>query len=201
MDGNAAFRRAMHIVSPIFLSYYLLPEDLRPGSGITRTSVTLLFLGTAACLEIARIALGIRLFGMRPYEGQRISAYAQGALGLALAFFLFGDLLGTRAAYLVVPVFLGMAWIDPLAALARRRSWPRSAVVGAYFVLFLATEYAMLGIRAWSWQFLFAVLATGSAMIVEGPKHRQLDDDLLMLVVPLAVLTAVVLIFQPPMLP
>ncbi len=201
MDGNAAFRRAMHIVSPIFLSYYLLPEDLRPGSGITRTSVVLLFLGTAACIEIARMALGIRLFGMRPYEGRRVSAYAQGALGLALAFFLFGNLLGTRAPYLVVPVFLGMAWIDPLAALARRRSWPRSAVVAAYFVLFLVTEYAMLGTRAWSWQFLFAVLATGSAMIVEGPKHAQLDDDLLMLVVPLAVLTAVVLIFQPPMLP
>src|SRR5439155_1493536 len=112
MDGNAAFRRAMHIVSPIFLSYYLLPEQL--GAGITRTSVTLLFLGTAACIEIARIALGA---------------------------------------------------------------------------------------RAWSWQFLFGVLATGSAMIVEGPKHAQLDDDLLMLVVPLTVLTLAVLIFQPPMLP
>src|SRR2546426_12920 len=108
MDGNAAFRRAMHIVSPVFLSFYLLPEDLRPGSGVTRTSVTLLF---------------------------------------------------------------------------------------------LATEYAMLGTRAWSWQFLFAVLATGSAMIVEGPKHAQLDDDLLMLVVPLAVLTAVVILFAPPVLP
>src|SRR2546430_12162288 len=35
----------------------------------------------------------------------------------------------------------------------------------------------MLGIRARSWRFLFAVLATGSAMIVEGPKHRVLDDD------------------------
>src|SRR2546427_1951978 len=113
MDGNAAFRRAMHIVSPVFLSFYLLPEDLRPGSGVTRTSVTLLFLGTAACIEIARIALGVRLFGMRPYEGQRVSAYAQGALGLGLALFLFGDLLGGRAPYFVVPVFLGMAWIDP----------------------------------------------------------------------------------------
>ena len=118
----------MHIVSPIFLSYYLLPEQL--GAGITRTSVTLLFLGTAACIEIARIALGIRLFGMRPYEGKRVSAYAQGALGLALAFFLFDHLLGTRAPYFVVPVFLGMAWIDPLAALARRRSSSSCACFG-----------------------------------------------------------------------
>ena len=120
---------------------------------------------------------------------------------MGLALFLFGDLLGTRAPYFVIPVFLGMAWIDPLAALARRRSWPRSTVIAAYFLLFLATEYAMLGTRSWSWQFLFAVLATGSAMIVEGPKHAQLDDDLLMLVVPLAVLTAVALLFAPPALP
>src|SRR3989442_6328806 len=126
MDGNAAFRRAMHIVSPVFLSFYLLPEDLRPGSGVTRTSVTLLFLGTAACIEIARIALGIRLFGMRPYEGKRVSAYAQGALGLVLAFFLFHHLLGTRAPYFVVPVFLRIASIEPPAALGPRRSWPHA---------------------------------------------------------------------------
>src|SRR5437016_1237367 len=188
MDGNAAFRRAMPIVTPVLLSYYLLPEDLRAGSGITRTSVTLLFLGTAACIEIARFALGIRLFGMRPYEGRRVSAYAQGALGLGLALFLFGDLLGTLAPYLVVPVFLGMAWIDPIAALARRRSWPRAGVVAAYFVLFLATEYAMLGGRAWSWQFLFAMLATGSAISVEGPNHAMFDDAALQLVVPRSVL-------------
>src|SRR5712691_8677144 len=146
MDRSSAFRRFFHIISPVFMGYYLLPEELGgPNTHIRLMAVTLLFLGTAACVEIARIALGIRLFGMRPYEGQRVSAYAQGALGLALAFFLFGNLLGTRAPYLVVPVFLGMAWIDPLAALARRRSWPRAAVVTAYFVLFLATEYAMLG--------------------------------------------------------
>src|SRR5207245_10728117 len=101
----------------------------------------------------------------------------------------------------VVPGSLAMAWIDTRVALARRRSWLRAAVVAAYFVLSLASEDAMLGSRAWSWQFLFAVVATGSAMIVEGPKHAQLDDDLLMLVVPLTVLTLALLIFQPPMLP
>src|SRR3989475_5021971 len=174
MDGHAAFRRAMHIVSPVFLSYYLLPEDLRPGSGVTRTSVTLLFLGTAACVEIARIALGIRLFGMRPYEGQRVSAYAQGALGLGIALFLIRD------PTIVIPVFLGMAWIDPLAAAARKNQWPRALVVAAYFGLFIATEFAMTGTTNTGWVFIAAVLATTSAMLVEGPKIPQLDDDLLM---------------------
>jgi len=37
--------------------------------------------------------------------------------------------------------------------------------------------------------FFAAVLATTSAMLVEGPKIPQLDDDLLMQVVPMALLT------------
>lgn len=190
MDGSSAFRRVFHIASPIFLSYYLLPEPL--GGGITRTSVTLLFLGTAACVEIARIALGIKLFGMRPYEGQRVSAYAQGALGLAFGLFLIKD------PNIVVPVFVCMAWIDPLAAEARRNSWPRAGVIAAYFSLFLATEYVMSGIQSFDWQFILAVFATGAAMIVEGPKIPQIDDDLLMQIVPMTVLVAVVTIFRPP---
>lgn len=193
MDVGSAFRRAFHVISPIFLAYYLIPEQL--AGGITRTVVTFLFLGTAACVEIARIALGVRLFGMRRYEGQRVSAYAQGALGLAVG------LLVVRDPTIVVPVFLGMAWIDPFAAFARRRGWPRTGVVAAYFVLFLMTEYVMSGVQPSSWQFLAAVLATSVAMFVEGPKVPQLDDDLLMLVVPMAVLSVAAAILRPTGLP
>src|SRR5947208_6464260 len=80
MDRHAVFRRSFHIISPIFLGYYLLPDSL--GGGITRTALSVVFVGTALCIEIARIALNIRLLGLRPYEGQRVSAYAQGLLGL-----------------------------------------------------------------------------------------------------------------------
>ena len=131
MDRNAVFRRTFHVVSPVFLGYYLLPESL--GGGITRTALSFLFVGTALCIEIARIALGIRILGMRPYEGQRVSAYAQGLLGLAFGLFVIRD------PRIVVPVFLGMAWIDPLAALCRRRGWSRITPTTAYFGLFLST--------------------------------------------------------------
>jgi hypothetical protein len=183
MDVNSAFRRAFHVISPVFLAYYLLPDTL--ADGITRTGVTLLFVGTAACIEIARIALGVPLVGLRPYEGQRVSAYFQGLVGLTAGFFLVRD------PAIVVPVFLGMAWIDPLAALARKKNWPRVLVVAAYFGLFLGTEIVMNAVPGLGWQFSFAILATAAAMIVEGPKLRQLDDDLLMLVVPMGVLWAV----------
>src|SRR5438309_11758172 len=101
MDVSSTFRRAFHLISPVFMAYYRLPEEL--GGGITRTSVTLLFLGTAACIEVSRIALGLRMFGMLTYEEQRGSAYAQGALALACG------LVVIRVARVVLPAFVGLA--------------------------------------------------------------------------------------------
>src|SRR5438309_9740823 len=117
MDVSSTFRRAFHLISPVFMAYYLLPEEL--GGGITRTSVTLLFLGTSACIEVARIALGLRMFGMRTYEEQSVSAYADGALGLAVGLFVIRD------PRIVIAGFVGMEWIDLLTGLCRRRGWNR----------------------------------------------------------------------------
>jgi len=178
MDGSSAFRRAVHIVSPIFLAYFLIPEPL-PG-GITRTALTLLFLGTAACIEIARMALGIPLLGLRPYEGQRVSAYAQGALGLAFGLFVIRD------PRIVIPVFIGMAWIDPLAGLCRRQGWNRVIPTAAYFALFLGTVLLMHSFAVQN-ALLFSAAGTAAAILVEGPKHVQIDDDLLMQVFPMLV--------------
>jgi len=179
MDSASMFRRAFHLASPIFLGYYLLPENL--GGGITRTAVALLVFGVAMCVEIARIALGINLFGMRAYEGQRVSAYAQGAVGLAIGLFL------VQEANLVVPVVLGMAWIDPLAAFVRKRRQSIVIPALAYFGLFLGTETVMDAFP-WPTRFALAALATIAATAVEGPRLPQVDDDFLMQVVPLAVL-------------
>ncbi len=179
MDRAATFRRAFHIASPIFLSYYILPDTI--AGNITKLSLAILFIGTAGCIEIARIALGIRLFGMRPYEGQRVSAYAQGLLGLTVGIFLVRD------PRIVVPVFLGMAWIDPLAAYGRKRRWSLAIPAIAYFGLFLASGYGLGLIRGLG-LVVFAGLATLCAVAVEGPLIPQVDDDLLMQLVPYAVL-------------
>src|SRR5256884_9232440 len=135
MDRHAVFRRSFHIISPIFLGYYLLPESL--GGGITRTALSVVFVGTALCIEVARIALNIRLLGLRPYEGQRVSAYAQGLLGLAFGLFVIRD------PRIVVPVVLGMAWIDPLAALCRKSGWARGVPTAGDLALFLGTAPVM----------------------------------------------------------
>jgi hypothetical protein len=179
MDRSATFRRIFHVLSPAFLAYYLIPENVTPN--ITRLSLTILFVGTAGCIEIARIALGIRLFGMRPYEGQRVSAYAQGLLGLVIGIFLFPEVI-------VVPVFFGMAWIDPLRSLCRKWKWPVVLPIAAYAILFFAAQSLVGGIPSWTARIVFAAVATTVAMSVEGPRIPQVDDDLMMQILPLAAL-------------
>ncbi len=181
MDRGAIFRRAFHIASPVFLSYFILPDYVTPN--ITRLSLAVLFIGTASCIEIARIALGIRLFGMRPYEGQRVSAYAQGLLGLAFGIFVIQD------PRIVVPVFFGMAWIDPLAAFCRKRAQSPLLPVAGYFVTFAAISLLLESFSPW-YTILYGAAATCLAMLVEGPRIPQVDDDLLMQVVPMVVLFA-----------
>src|SRR5438046_2701687 len=169
MDRHAVFRRSFHIISPIFLGYYLLPESL--GGGITRTALSVVFVGTALCIEIARIALNIRLLGLRPYEGQRVSAYAQGLLGLAFGLFVIRD------PRIVVPVFLGMAWVDPLAALCRRRGWPRFVPTAAYLVLFLSTVFLMKSFAIPN-ALLFSVAAPAAAWALANPKLTHTEPAL-----------------------
>ena len=183
MDGPTLFRRAFHVASPLFLAYYILPDPL--GRDIPRMSAALLFLGTAGCVEIARIALGVKLFGMRRYEGNRVSAYAQGMLGLAFGLFVIRD------PRIVVPVFLGMAWVDPLSAYCRKSGRSRVIPAWAYFLLFLGTVILMNGFLPPD-AVLVSAVATVAAILVEGPKIPQVDDDLLMQVVPMTVLFVLV---------
>ncbi len=192
MDHSALFRRIFHIASPAFLAYYLIPETVTPN--ITRLGLAILFVGTAGCIEIARIALGLRLFGMRPYEGQRVSAYAQGLLGLVTGILLFPEVI-------VVPVFLGMAWIDPLRSWCRKRRWPVVLPIAAYAVLFFATQTLMGSVPSVLTRVAYAVVATTVAMSVEGPRIPQVDDDLMMQVLPMAALLVTMALLPPAGLP
>lgn len=188
MDRSATFRRIFHVASPAFLGYYLIPESITPN--ITRLSLAILFIGTAGCIEIARIALGIRLFGMRPYEGQRVSAYAQGLLGLVIGIFVVPLFVSPErlAESIVVPVFFGMAWIDPLRSLCRKKRWPVALPIAAYAALFFSTLSLVGDVPSVTARVVYTATATVVAMSVEGPRIPQVDDDLMMQILPIAAL-------------
>ncbi len=201
MDRSAIFRRIFHVASPAFLAYYLIPENVT--SNITRLSLAILFIGTAGCIEIARIALGLRLFGMRPYEGQRVSAYAQGLLGLTIGIFLVPVFVSPPrlAESVVVPVFFGMAWIDPLRSICRKKQWPVILPIGAYALLFFVAQSLVGAVPSWTAQLVYTATATVVAMSVEGPRIPQVDDDLMMQILPMAALVVMIALIAPTGLP
>ncbi len=201
MDRSATFRRIFHVASPAFLAYYLIPENVT--SNITRLSLAILFIGTAGCIEIARIALGLRLFGMRPYEGQRVSAYAQGLLGLTVGIFLVPIFVSPDrlAESVVVPVFFGMAWIDPLRSICRKKRWPVVLPIGAYALLFFVAQSLVGAVPSWTAQLVYTATATVVAMSVEGPRIPQVDDDLMMQILPMAALVVMIALIAPTGLP
>ena len=185
------FRRAFHLASPVFLVYYWIPECVtRPGltaaqcpaaGGITREGLMLLVLGAALCIEVARIALRIPVFGMRGYEAQQVSAYAWGTVGLALGFLLFPPVL-------VIPAFCGMAWIDPLCAWARKNErypWLPGIAYAAVFASLLAVVGGVPPLEI----VVLTAVATPVAIYAEHVDIKQVDDDFLMTIAPLAAAT------------
>ena len=176
------FRRLFHLASPVFLLYYWIPRDLgNPATGLTREALLVLAVGTVLAVDIGRLALRIPVFGLRKYEAGRMSAYAWGTIGLGLALAFFPP-------PLVIPVFCGMAWVDPLAAWSRktgRYPWvpaPAYALTVA-FLLAAIGGFDPLEILA------LTAIATPVALLAEYPDIRVVDDDFTMTIVPLLALT------------
>ena len=192
VDRSTLIRRGFHLTSPLWLIWYWMPQD--SWIGVRKEAVLVSILCVALVIEAARLLTGRRILGFRADESERISSYAWGSLGLAFGLFFFpGEI--------VIVTFWGMAWIDPLCALARKKGWYRGIPILAYAALFLAVEAAMepfLAVSyAWSTRVLFAVLATATAIPLEGRKVPQLDDDFLMLIVPMVVLAFAAWILAP----
>ena len=177
------FRRLFHLASPVFLLYYWVPETFG-STRITRQALLLLIAGTVLAVDVIRLALRIPVFGLRKYEAGRPSAYAWGTIGLALGFAFFPW-------FLVIPVFCGMAWIDPLCAWARRTGrypWLPTiahALVFAFLSTAVQSGLTLLQVAA------LTAIATPVALLAEYPDIRIVDDDFLMTIVPLIVLQLV----------
>lgn len=180
-DTGAIIRRLVHLSTPIFLAYYFLPSPLWNG-GPTRELGLLTFLACVLIFEALRLWRGFRVLGMREYEGGQISAAAWAAMALTFAFLLFPFEYSA-------PVIAGMAWVDPLIYHVRKTKWypylPFAAHISIMMVgLALLTTFTP-GI------ILAGAVASVLAIAAESFKTKYVDDDFLMIVVPLLGLGAV----------
>lgn len=182
MDYGHLFRRAFHLCAPLILVYYVLPDRLL---GISKEALLLLGLFGLLVLEAVRLFTGRIFFGLREYEKGQISAFAWAGIGVTIAFLFF-------PMPFVVCSVVGLGWTDPLIGEMRKRKMMRyypATPLAVYFLiavacLFVFSEISMIQV------FILGFVCSVAAISVEKPK-LPIDDDFLMLVVPLIVLTLV----------
>ena len=181
MDKDHLFRRLFHFCAPLILLYYIVPDIFL---GLQKFWWVLIVLAALLILEAIRLASGRVFFGLREYEKGQLSAYAWAGIGITLGFAFFQPMF-------VACVVFGIGWVDPLIGEMRKRKkmkyYPHIPLL-AYFFIVLGCLIALSDISLLTIIILGAV-SSASAIAVEKPQ-LPVDDDFLMLIVPLIVLTA-----------
>jgi hypothetical protein len=177
-------RRIFHLCAPAFLVYYLIPEDMW-GLGISPEISVIVVLITVLSVEAFRLATGRTYYGLRTYEKNQISAYAWAAIGITIAFLFFPPVF-------VICAVVGLGWVDPLIG-ELRRHWKKAnptLPLVMYFMIVMGSLLLFSDINFITQVFL-GCLASVSAIKIEAWKTRYVDDDFLMLIIPLMILTFV----------
>jgi dolichol kinase len=188
MEKSEIFRRSFHMTAAVYLIYFLMPDELVPG--FYKWYGVLIILCSALIVEAFRLKTGKLFFGLREYEKKQISAFAWFTIGMSLALLFF-------KMEFVVPVVIGMALIDPLIGELRRRKNKLYPVLPAliyiiimFTCLVLLSDFQVLIIA------LLSSAGTFTAIYAESWDIKYVDDDFLMLIVPLLLLTCLNYVFS-----
>jgi hypothetical protein len=177
MDRGHWLRRFIHMLAPLFLVYYAIPNPIWEG-GPSKELLLICALIIVLVFEAYRLTFKPKILGIRSYEYQRVSAATWAALGMTSTFLFF-------PLEYAAPVVIGMGWIDPLCGELRRvesRLYP-ALPLAVYFIIALLTMTYLIGFNIQV--VLASIVATILAIAIEKPRLKYLDDDFLMLVVPI----------------
>ena len=171
-------RKAVHMCAPLFALLYLVPENIGP---VPRSAAVLAAWAAFALFEAYRVRKGILVFGLREYERGRPSA----AFWMCSAFVPM--ILFFPVEY-ALPLLIGFGLADPLCGILRKRNsgmYPAAPLI-LYFMIVWTSLSFFYGLTAGV--LAVSVLVSISAITAESIKSRTVDDDFLMLFVPLMVL-------------
>ena len=173
------FRRAVHVCAPLFAIYYVLPDPILPGLPLDQGVLFVMLF--ALGFEALRLIFRIKVPGMRSYEFDRPSAAAFTAVGMTVALLLF-------PIELTLPALMCMGWVDPLIGELRRRGSDLNPTLPmvVYFTIMLLGLMYFQGLTFPV--LLSAVLITPIALFLESRRFRFLDDDIVLILVPLLLL-------------
>ena len=164
------------------LLYYYHGQQIAGFFSVSLHVFILILLLLTMLAEWLRLQTGFVFFGQRKHEARRISSLSWGVLGIVIVLFLApGREFG-------IPIIWSLALADPLLGEARRwlRSW-LAALIGMVTVLLIWWLCAYwFGISLW-----WGVCLAPITVAVEWVNLKWIDDNILMLLAPLAVVLIV----------
>ena len=184
------FRRTTHLLMVLIpVIYYWWGESIADilsgyiGQDLSRERFVSIIMLLAILGESWRIRSGYTIFGQREYEARQISALAWGGVSIALCL-LAAPRGGLEGAYIGLPIIVTLSLVDPVLGEGRRYI-ESTEVVTVLGVLVAALIWGLsafyLGTPAW-----LAVLMPPLAVAAEWPRLKLVDDNAMMVLVPLA---------------
>lgn len=176
------FRRIVHVSMLVIpLVYYAYDQQISQVFFVSTYGVLLILLAITLIVEAIRLRFKWVIFGQRFYEARYISAFTWGMVGILLV------LLISPSRSFSIPIIWCLALVDPLLgelrSLMTRLIWVECVgVLVALAIWWLCGSY-WLGLSLWWGVFLAPI-----TVAVESIKLKWIDDNALMLLVPLIVI-------------
>lgn len=183
-EKEELFRRIIHSMTWVVLVYYFIPDPL---FGYPKNILLVLVLTFVLGFEAFRLYFGFQVYGMRDYEKRRVASYAWASIAAAVTLLFF-------PMYLAVLCLLGMGLVDPLIGelqSLKPELYPYVPVLTwALLSVLILTILKDLSLPI---LIVFSALGAVTAVAAEYPTLK-VDDDFLMIVVPLFVLRGLELV-------
>jgi len=177
MIDQAIYRRFNHTVAACFVTYFLFPESIL---GFDRVYLVGIFWLSILLIEYFRLNGVFTLDGMRDYEDTRIAGFVWFATGTCMILFFYE--IGIFPEIFAVSTIIMASFIDPLIGEVNRKYGDKEGILAGLVGSFVIYQM-ILGVL------FYSLVGSVVAVIVERPKFKWLDDDLLIQIFPIMAMT------------
>lgn len=172
-------RRIIHLsilIIPFAYYYFLTPLF----SERILHAALFIFIFFVFLLEKLRLRMKLVLFAQRQYEATHISAFAWTMLAIGLV------LIFSPAVSFSIAIIATCALVDPLVGEMRLHHFNKIAIFISGFILALLVWITCA--LYYHFSLYFAFILAPISVVVEWPQMRWVDDNALMLLVPLTII-------------
>ncbi len=177
MIDQAIYRRFNHTVAACFVVYFLFPRHVL---GFDRVYLVGVFWLSIILIEYFRLNGTFTLDGMRDYEDTRVAGFVWFATGTCMILILYE--MGVFPEIFAISTIIMASFTDPLIGEVNRKYGSKEGIFAGIIGSFVI-YYLLLGVL------FYSLVGSIVAVAVERPKFKWLDDDLLMQIFPIMVLT------------